>query len=52
MQCFLDDRQDEHLMHESAMDQMSARSRWIRTVMDKVDELGLAGRSIERKQDK
>ncbi|KAH7390758.1 hypothetical protein DE146DRAFT_758209 [Phaeosphaeria sp. MPI-PUGE-AT-0046c] len=49
MQRFLDGRQDEHLMHENTTNQMSARSRGIQTAIDRVNELGLAGRSVGRK---
>jgi hypothetical protein len=52
MQRFLNDRQDEHMMHENTTSQMSARSRDIQTVIDRVDELGLAGKIAERKQNK
>jgi hypothetical protein len=52
MQRFLDDRQDEHMMHENTTSQMNARGRGIQTVIDRVDELGLAGKITERKQNK
>jgi hypothetical protein len=52
MQRFLTDLQDEHMMHENITSQMSTRSRGIQTVIDRVDELGLAGKIAERKQKK
>jgi hypothetical protein len=52
MQRFLNDRQDEHMMHETTTSQMSARSHGIQTTIDRVDELGLAGKIAESKQKK
>lgn len=52
MQRFLDDRHDEHLMHESITSQTSARSHDIQAIIDKVNELGLVKRDVERKQNK
>jgi hypothetical protein len=44
MQRFLDDRQDEHLLHEQSTSQERSRKDGIQAAMDKIDQLELAGR--------
>lgn len=52
MERFLDDRQDEFLMHNETMGQGHMRSRTVQMAVDKIDELGLAGGACQRKQGK
>jgi hypothetical protein len=52
MQRFLSDRHDQYLMHENPTREETARSRGVQTSMDKIDELGLAGRAVERRNHK
>jgi hypothetical protein len=42
MQRFLNDRQDEHLLHEHSTSQERSRKDGLQAVMDKIDQLGLA----------
>jgi hypothetical protein len=44
MQRFLDDRQDEHLLHEQSTSQVRSRKDGLQAAMDKIDQLGLAGK--------
>jgi hypothetical protein len=44
MQRFLNDRQDEHLLHEQSTSQERSRKDGIQAAMDKIDQLGLVGR--------
>lgn len=52
MERFLGDREDEHLMHENTISQDSVRNSRVQLVVNKIDEMGLGGRTGQCKQSK
>ncbi|KAF2815388.1 uncharacterized protein BDZ99DRAFT_567239 [Mytilinidion resinicola] len=52
MQRFLEDRDDEILLHKQQPSPESSRSNRLQAVIDEVDRLGLSGKDAESKQDK